>query len=91
MDSTLIAKIVSGSLVFVLSLIVGILPLILSRKYPLLSPKDPGFDKKSGRNKVFSFLLNFGGGVLFANCFCHWLPEVREGKRLRDFLMCFVP
>lgn len=80
MEAALVAKIISGSLVLLVSLIVGLLPLILSRKYPLLSPKDPGFNKKSGRNKFFSFLLNFGGGVLFANCFCHWLPEVREGK-----------
>lgn len=25
-----------------------------------------------------SFLMNFGGGVLFATCFVHMLPEVRE-------------
>lgn len=28
--------------------------------------------------KVLSFLMNFGGGVLFATCFIHMLPEVRE-------------
>lgn len=28
--------------------------------------------------KVLSFMMNFGGGVLFATCFIHLLPEVRE-------------
>ena len=51
----------------------------ISKKYPLKSPNDENYNKKSGRNVFFSFLLNFGGGVLFANCFCHWLPEIREG------------
>ena len=36
-------------------------------------------EKKKFKNVVLSFLLNLGGGVLIANCFCHWLPEVREG------------
>ncbi len=34
--------------------------------------------------QILAFLLNFGGGVLIANCFCHWLPEVREGIEHRD-------
>ena len=39
----------------------------------------PKYNKKKRKNVVLSMLLNFGGGVLIANCFCHWLPEVREG------------
>ena len=42
----------------------------------------PKYNKKKRKNVVLSMLLNFGGGVLFANCFCHWLPEVREGQPL---------
>ena len=33
---------------------------------------------------VLSFLLNLGGGVLLANCLCHWLPEVRAGLQHSD-------
>ena len=36
-------------------------------------------EKKNTKNIVLSFLMNVGGGVLLANCFLHWLPEVREG------------
>ncbi|KAI1301716.1 Zinc transporter ZIP1 [Halotydeus destructor] len=36
--------------------------------------------KLSGINygKLLSFLMNFGGGVLFATCFVHMIPEIRE-------------
>ena len=75
-------KILCGVLVMSLSVLFGYLPVLISRKFPLLSASDPRHNKKALRNIVFSFLLNFGGGVLFANSFCHWLPEVREGKRV---------
>ena len=78
MEETTISKIIAASAVFVMTAIFGYLPSCLSRKAPLKCPGDPDYDKKSRRNVVFAFLLNFGGGVLFANCFCHWLPEVRE-------------
>ena len=78
-------KILCGSLVLILSVVFGYLPVLISRKFPLLSSTDPRYNKKAFRNVVFSFLLNFGGGVLFANCFCHWLPEVREGKTSHNF------
>ena len=45
--------------------------------------------KRKLKNVILSFLLNVGGGVLIANCFCHWLPEVREGiegKNIDTFL-----
>jgi len=71
-------KILCGALVMSLSVLFGYLPVLISRKFPLLSASDPRHNKKALRNIVFSFLLNFGGGVLFANSFCHWLPEVRE-------------
>ena len=46
-------------------------------------------EKRKLKNVILSFLLNVGGGVLIANCFCHWLPEVREGiegKNINTFL-----
>lgn len=82
MEECTIAKIISATLVLLMSLLFGYLPVLISKKFPLLTPKDPAFNKKALRNILFSFLLNFGGGVLFANCFCHWLPEVREGKKI---------
>ena len=42
------------------------------------------------QNVVLSFLLNLGGGVLLANCLCHWLPEVRAGLHHSD-LDTFLP
>ena len=73
-------KILCGVLVLTLTIFFGYLPVLISKKFPLLSPKDPSYCKKDKTNIVFSFLLNFGGGALFANSFCHWLPEVREGN-----------
>ena len=78
----LVTKILCGVLVMSLSVLFGYLPVLISRKFPFLSASDPRNNKKALRNTVFSFVLNFGGGVLFANSFCHWLPEVREGKRV---------
>ena len=76
----LVTKIICAALIFTLSAVFGYLPVFISKKFPLLAPSDPRHNKKALRNVVFSFLLNFGGGVLLANSFCHWLPEVREGK-----------
>ena len=47
-------------------------------------------EKKKLKNIILSFLLNVGGGVLIANCFCHWLPEVREGIEGRN-IHTFLP
>ena len=47
-------------------------------------------EKKKLKNVILSFLLNVGGGVLIANCFCHWLPEVREGIEGRN-IDTFLP
>lgn len=73
-------KLVCGALILILSAVFGFLPGLVSRKFPLLSHGDPNYNKKARRNVVNAFLLNFGGGALLANCFCHWLPEVREGR-----------
>ena len=37
---------------------------VISRKFPFLSASDPRHNKKALKNTVFSFVLNFGGGVL---------------------------
>jgi len=85
-------KLLSTSLIVILSLFCGYLPLLLAKKYdfssidmmqPLLMKKE----KKNPKNIALSFMLNLGGGVLLANCFCHWLPEVREGLETVDTLL----
>jgi len=85
----LVKKVVAAGLIVVLSLGFGFLPLALARKYNLaaVDTTDPATlkrEKKKLKNVVLSFLLNLGGGVLIANCFCHWLPEVREGLEHSD-------
>jgi len=77
-------KIGAACLIVILSTVCGFLPIVLSKKYDFTM--DDTTDeiiikkrRKSTKNVVLSFLLNLGGGVLLANCFCHWLPEVREG------------
>ena len=54
----------------------------LRYNFAAIDTTDPAvmrMEKKKLKNVTLSFLLNLGGGVLIANCFCHWLPEVREG------------
>lgn len=75
-------KIVCAVLSVTLSLLFGFLPLSLrgGRCAITIDPADPNYKKSRRGNQILSFLLNFSGGVLIANCFCHWLPEVREGE-----------
>ena len=76
-------KIIVGFLVVTLSAVFGYLPVLLAAKCGLEADHPPTKKtKKKMKNVIMSFLLNFGGGVLTANAFCHWLPEVREGKYL---------
>jgi len=84
MAGILVDKILAALAIVLLSLVFGFLPLLLAKKYELSTgdSQDPIIAKKERKklkNVILSFLLNLGGGVLLANCFCHWLPEVREG------------
>ena len=60
----LVTKTLCGVLIVSLSVLFGYLPVLISRKFPFLSASDPRHNKKALRNTVFSFVLNFGGGVL---------------------------
>ena len=63
------AKVTAMSILGIVSLILGLLPLKVGPKmerHPFM------------RNTVISMLLCFGGGVLMATCFTHILPEVIE-------------
>jgi len=63
-------KIITMTLLAVVSLILGFLPLKIS--------KSVFIDDKKWKRTFTSVLLCFGGGVLFATSFIHMLPEVRE-------------
>ena len=62
-------KIITMTLLAVVSLILGFLPLKIS--------KSVFIDDKKWKRTFTSVLLCFGGGVLFATSFIHMLPEVR--------------
>ena len=75
----ILSNLACSVLVLILSLFFGCLPLIISKKKHSFSAVRWTEERKTF---LLAFLLNFGGGVLIANCFCHWLPEAREGKLL---------
>ena len=84
--SALGSKILVAILIFSLSAVFGGLPVILSTFCGLEADHPPTRrTKKKLRNVTLSFLLNFGGGILSANAFCHWLPELVEGKHLQSY------
>lgn len=56
----------------------GTLPIVIMKKLKNRK-QDTKDDKESISSNLFvSFLMCFGGGVLFATCFVHLLPEVRD-------------
>ena len=80
-------KVLAGFLAVALSLWFGFLPLLCATRcrcvfgeLELAAAADDADGWGEKKNVFMAFLLNFGGGVLLANCFCHWLPEVREGN-----------
>ena len=81
MNETTGDKIIVGILIMTLSAVFGYLPVLLAAKCGLEPEAKPTkITKKKMKNIILAFLLNFGGGVLTANAFCHWLPEVIEGN-----------
>ncbi|GBP04030.1 hypothetical protein EVAR_74795_1 [Eumeta japonica] len=75
-EGVILAKGVSMAVLFVASMICGIIPMILARKLNWLDPKDASTLKTS--NRVVMCLLSFGGGVLFSTTFMHLMPEVQH-------------
>jgi len=72
MDDLITTKIITMVLLGIISVIIGIIPLKLSR---LIGNRE----NKKTETLVTSMLLCFGGGVLLATSMVHILPEVREG------------
>ncbi|KRT83912.1 hypothetical protein AMK59_3797 [Oryctes borbonicus] len=69
-DSTVLAKTVAMCVLFLASMILGLLPLQLSRCFKWqTNPKN---------NIYVNLLLCFGGGILLCTTFLHLLPEVTE-------------
>lgn len=91
-SDVLTAKIITMVCLFAISMIVGVLPLLLSLKFDWFT-KSTGSNVRSS-NRLVMGLLAFGGGVLFATTFMHLLPEVDENILLlqgkRHNLMFFI-
>lgn len=79
-NGSLTAKIITMVCLFGVSMVVGIIPLIMSLKFNWFAKtSDPNLRTS---NQLVMGLLAFGGGVLFATTFMHLLPEVDENIHL---------
>lgn len=76
MNSVDTAKVTAMVVLFVVSLILGLIPIWIVRRMKLKS----GTNEMSKMTKnVLSGLLCFGGGVLMATALTHLLPEIHDG------------
>ncbi|CAH0690131.1 unnamed protein product [Spodoptera exigua] len=75
-EGVVLAKGVSMIVLFCASMICGLAPLLLAKKFNWLSVEDAGNLKTT--NRVVMTLLSFGGGVLLSTTFMHLVPEVQE-------------
>ncbi|CAH2045483.1 unnamed protein product, partial [Iphiclides podalirius] len=75
-EGVVVAKGVSMVVLFCASMICGIAPLFLAKRFQWISADDAGNLKS--KNRVVMSLLSFGGGVLLSTTFLHLLPEVQE-------------
>lgn len=89
-EGVVIAKGVSMAVLFCASMICGIVPLLLAKKFRWISPDEAGNLKS--KNRIVMTLLSFGGGVLLSTTFLHLLPEVnhniehlQESNQLQEF------
>lgn len=73
-EGVILAKSVSMVVLFIASMICGLVPLVLARKFNWLSAEDAGNLKTT--NRIVMTLLSFGGGVLLSTTFMHLIPEV---------------
>jgi solute carrier family 39 (zinc transporter), member 1/2/3 len=80
-SDVIVAKIVTMVVLFVTSTILGLLPLILSRKFKWMENDGDGNEFKT-KNRIVVGLFAFGGGVLFATTFLHLLPDVNKNIEL---------
>lgn len=84
------AKIITMVTLFGVSMTVGCLPMVISKKFSWFTQRS-GSNMRS-TNQLVVGLLSFGGGVLFATTFMHLLPEVDENiKLLQGRNICVYP
>ncbi len=76
MEPADVAKVVSMVVLGVLPIIIGMVPIFISRKMKWASNGD---GVSSISRSITSALACFGGGVLMATALVHLLPEVQEG------------
>ncbi|XP_053613690.1 zinc transporter ZIP1 [Plodia interpunctella] len=75
-EGVVLAKGVAMAVLFCASMICGILPLFLAKKFRWISADEAGNLKST--NRVVMTLLSFGGGVLLSTTFMHLIPEIQE-------------
>lgn len=75
-QDVVLAKGVAMAVLFCASMICGLVPMVLARRFSWLTPSAAGDLKQS--NRVVMSLLSFGGGVLLSTTFMHMMPEVQE-------------
>lgn len=73
-QGVVLAKGVSMAVLFCASMICGLAPLLLAKKFHWVSAEDAGNLKST--NRLVMTLLSFGGGVLLSTTFMHLMPEV---------------
>lgn len=73
-EGVVLAKGVSMAVLFCASMICGLAPLLLAKKFQWVSAEEAGSLKST--NRVVMTLLSFGGGVLLSTTFMHLMPEV---------------
>lgn len=70
-SGALTAKLISGSCLFLVSTICGVIPFKLAKIFKWTEPIDPNNSDKKGGSMTVSILLCFGGGVLLSTTFLH--------------------
>lgn len=75
-DGVVLAKGISMLVLFCASMICGIAPLLISRRFNWVTPHEAGNLKST--NRIVMTLLSFGGGVLLSTTFLHLMPEVEH-------------
>lgn len=76
-SDVVIAKLISGGCLFLVSVLCGVVPFKLAKVFKWTEPLDqhnPNKEKKS--SMTVNILLCFGGGVLLATTFLHLLPGI---------------
>lgn len=86
-EETLTAKIITMCCLFAISMVVGLIPMVISLRYNWFSKSSDG--NLRSKNKIVMALLAFGGGVLFSTTFMHLLHEVDENiETLQGEITC---